>query len=168
MKLLRILLVLTVIFSFSVKGYTEEKQKSSNIEEHFISIVKDLKSLDWKSAVGGEIILEDNKKSVIVGDTLLYQTPKEYFSLNAIFPSVYGVSFTCNLKKVGGDIYFKYIRKNLAEEGRKELEEKFSWLSFIRIDVGYFVGYDSTGYQHNGRNKHWVHGVAFKVIKFEF
>jgi len=98
------------------------------------------KNLNFKSAVGCVIIRMDKDNLITEHSLKLLESPKKYLNFNIVYPEVIGGSVLLNLKKIGGDIYFRYIRKNITEEARQKIEEKYKWLKWIRIDLGYTLG----------------------------
>jgi len=161
------LIIFVSIFLCSKTKAGELKEDTSNetqiIEKGWMDTIKEdiniLKNLDFKGAVGGVIIRMSKDNWIKEPSLKLLESPKKYLNLNIIWPDVIGVSIDLNLKKIGGDIYFKYIRNIIDEEARQKIEEKYKWLQWIRIDVGYVIGvYD---------NK-FIGRFNFKVVEWNF
>jgi hypothetical protein len=117
---------------------------------------------DWQTVVGGTLLCYEGK-AVPEANLLIKKSPHDYISLNAVYPIVDGLSVNLNLKHVLGDIYFKFIATNVDAEARAVLEAKYSFLKYIRIDPGYFAGFES-------QNDSWKFkkGFNFNVIQYEF
>jgi len=139
-----------------------KKAPEKSIVDNYMSdvgdLVKGFKNYDWQASVGGVVLMTDGDIKA-ESCTQLLKSKKEYVSINAIYPEVIGLGVAVNLKKIGGDIYFKYINK-LDNEARNKLEEEFSWLKWIRIDAGGFLGVSPN-------DGEFYYGVLFKVIQWE-
>jgi len=144
------------------KGYCEEIFQEESIAENYMSditdILKGFKNYDWKASLGGVVLMTDGDIKA-ESCTQLLKSKKEYVSLNAIYPEVMGLGVAVNLKKIGGDVWFKYCVK-LDQEARTKLENELSWLKFIRIDAGGFVGISPN-------DGEFYYGVLFKVVEWE-
>ena len=117
-----------------------------------------LQDWDWEGSLGGIVLKatdEDNARQEAVSQ--FYESPHKYFNLNGIYPDILGVSANANLKKMGGDLWFKYCIK-LDEETREKLEQRYSFFKFIRLDIGGFIGVK--------RDWEEKHGYSVKVVEF--
>lgn len=117
-----------------------------------------LKDWDWKGSLGGIVLKatdEDNARQEAVSQ--FYESPHKYFNLNGIYPDILGISANANLKKMGGDLWFKYCIK-LDEETREKLEQRYSFFKFIRLDIGGFIGVK--------RDWEEKHGYSVKIVEF--
>lgn len=131
--------------------------------DNLISSVKmDLnffKDYNWKNSIGGVVLLYEGDLK-LEGNTMISESPHKYINLNAVYPDpIIGVAGCVNLKKIGGDIWFKNILR-LSDEARVKLENRFGFLKFLRIDIGGYYGIDvKTGKREGG----W----AFKCIEWK-
>jgi len=155
------LLIIFVSVLASQLVFSGEKQANKDWYNEIISDVNFLKNYDWKGSLGGIVLREGKKDYKVEGCTQFLQSPKKYISLNAIYPETVGIAGVFNLKKALGDFWFKVCTK-IDEEVREKLEKKFSFLKFIRIDVGGYIGWDTTD------SGDFKGGVAFKVIEWKF
>jgi len=113
---------------------------------------------DWKGSLGGIILKatdEDDARQEAVSQ--FYESPHKYFNLNGIYPDILGISANANLKKMGGDLWFKYCMK-IDPEIREKLEQRYSFFKFIRLDIGGFIGIK--------RDWEEKHGYSVKVVEF--
>ncbi len=118
------------------------------------------KDYNWKNSMGGAVLLYEGDLK-LEGNTMISESPHKYISLNAVYPDpIIGLAGCVNLKKLGGDIWFGCVTR-LDEKIRKDLEERFGFLKFIRIDVGGYYGLDV---KKGGRTGGWV----FKAVEWEF
>lgn len=147
---------------FYTEGYCEEVFQEESIADNYMSDISDalkgFKNYNWKASLGGCVLITDSKVKA-ESCTQLKKSKKEYVSINAIYPEIVGLGGVINLKKIGGDVWFKYCVK-LDQEAREKLEQKYSWLKFIRIDTGGFIGFSSNDGEFN-------YGAMFKVIQWE-
>jgi len=141
----------------------ESVKVTESIADNYMGDVADMlkgfKNYNWQAALGGAVLMVDGDMKV-EACTQLLKSKKEYVSLNFVYPEIIGVGPTLNLKKIGGDIWFKYCVK-LDDEARTKLENKFKYLQYFRIDAGGFIGADSS----DGEFK-W--GALFKVVEWNF
>jgi len=152
------------LFFFLISGaFFGQKQVYS--ENLWYEDIKDeinfLKEYDWKGSLGGIVLRQGKKDYKVESCTQFLQSPKEYLNLNAIYPEIIGLAGVFNLKKALGDFWFKVCIK-IEEEDRGKIEKKFRFFKFIRIDIGGYVGWDTTD------SGDFKGGIAFKVIEWKF
>lgn len=139
---------------------SNEVKNNESIIDRIWQDINIFKTMDLKSEVGCEIIKMDGGDDFLVQPSLkILESPKKYLNFCIVYPKAIGVCANLNLKKIGGDIYFKYLRKDITDEARQKIEERYKWLQWIRLDVGYFGGY----YKDK-----WVGRFAVRVVEWNF